>query len=84
MIKMWPVLPGVVTTYLSVLVLPRSWCPPWTDVSFYLTASILTVLLLTVAITVLNRARCALWPTLAGASVLSCFLGWAAYAMFRA
>ena len=83
-IKMWPVLPGVVTVFLSVPVLPRSWRPPWTEVSFYLSASLLTVLILAAVAMGLNRSRGALWPVIAGVCVVSCFMGWAAYAMFRA
>ena len=74
-IKMWPVLPGVVTLYLSRPFLPRSWSPPWTEVSTYLIASIMSVLLATIVIVCLLRVRRAFWPLLAGVSVLSCFFG---------
>lgn len=83
-IKMWPVLPGVVATYLTVPFLPRAWRPPWTEAFFYGLASILTVLLLTAVILGLIRVRRAFWLVVAGVSVLSCLFGLAAYAMFRA
>ena len=83
-IQMWPVLPGIVTAYLSVPVLPQSWRPPWSSMTSYIVGSVLTLLLLALALVGLRRARRAFWPFVAGVSVISGFFGWVAYAMFRA
>lgn len=84
-VKMWPVLPGVVNSYMTMPLIPHSW-RPWHPVLFYGLAFILTAIILTATMIALRQLGRAAWaPVVVGAiAVLSCIFGLAAYALFRA
>lgn len=76
-LRLWPVFPGLVITYLLRAWVPQSWIPQWTFLP-------LTALFVTLILLGLRRVRRGFWALLAGIFALSCAFAFLAYLMMRA
>jgi len=84
LLKMWLLLPGVVSYFIMLKFVPEAWLLHRTDASLYIFATLFTVIILTVVIVSLLRIRRGFWLLAVGIFVLSCVFGFLAYSLMRA